>query len=100
MATKKGGGSTDNGRDSAGRRLGLKRNHNQFVQCGEILIRQRGTVYGLGKNVFMGKDHTIHAAIHGFVNFKRGKNDKVFVNIIPLEHDLESSLDSKAVNQN
>ncbi|MFO1129805.1 MAG: 50S ribosomal protein L27 [Rickettsiales bacterium] len=96
MATKKGGGSTDNGRDSAGRRLGLKRNHNQAVRSGEILIRQRGTVYGLGKNVFMGKDHTIHAKIDGIVSFKRGKNDKVFVNILP--HELHEDLN--AVNEN
>lgn len=84
MATKKGGGSSDNGRDSAGRRLGLKRNHGQTVNAGEILIRQRGTVYLTGKNVFLGKDHTIHAKINGIVNFSRGKKNRTYVNIKPI----------------
>ncbi len=83
MATKKGGGSSDNGRDSAGRRLGLKRNHGQFVSTGEILIRQRGTVYRLGKNVFLGKDHTVHAKVDGVVAFSRGKDNRTYISIVP-----------------
>nr|YP_007890534.1 ribosomal protein L27 [Andalucia godoyi]AGH24028.1 ribosomal protein L27 [Andalucia godoyi] len=69
MATKKSGGSSRNGRDSAGRRLGLK--ENGYVQAGNILVRQRGTVYHPGYSVGMGKDHTLYAKSNGFVYFTR-----------------------------
>ncbi len=72
MAHKKAGGSTRNGRDSRGRRLGVKRFGGQVVLAGNILIRQRGTVYHAGKNVGMGKDHTLFALIDGVVSFKKG----------------------------
>lgn len=69
MAHKKGLGSTRNGRDSAGQRLGVKKFGGQFVKAGNILIRQRGTPFRPGLNVGMGKDHTLFAKIDGFVEF-------------------------------
>jgi large subunit ribosomal protein L27 len=71
MASKKAGGSTKNGRDSAGRRLGVKRFGGQLVRPGTILVRQRGTKFHLGNNVRMGRDHTIYAVIEGLVKFER-----------------------------
>jgi large subunit ribosomal protein L27 len=81
MAHKKGGKSTSNGRDSAGRRLGVKSSGGQRVVSGNIIVRQRGTVVRPGINVGMGKDHTIFAKIAGVVRFKRGAQNKntVFV---------------------
>lgn len=70
MSTKKGAGSSRNGRDSAGRRLGLKIGAGQFVRAGTILVRQRGTKYRSADNVGMGKDHTLFALIDGTVFFK------------------------------
>ncbi len=74
MATKKAGGSSRNGRDSIGRRLGTKVGDGQKVQPGVILVRQRGTKYHPGKNVHMGKDHTLHALIPGAVSFDKRTN--------------------------
>jgi large subunit ribosomal protein L27 len=71
MAHKKAGGSSRNGRDSAGRRLGLKRSGDQIVVAGNILVRQRGTVYHAGANVGMGRDHTLFALKNGRVKFNR-----------------------------
>lgn len=71
MAHKKGGGSSNNGRDSNSKRLGVKRFGGQFVKAGEIIVRQRGTYFHPGKNVGLGKDHTIFAKIHGVVIFER-----------------------------
>lgn len=85
MAHKKAGGSTRNGRDSEGRRLGLKKSGGQSVIAGNIIIRQRGTVYCAGDNVGMGKDHTLFATTDGVVEFKRSKNDKVFVSVISAQ---------------
>jgi large subunit ribosomal protein L27 len=79
MATKKAGGSSRNGRDSAGRRLGVKKSGGQAVIAGNIIIRQRGTKYHAGNNVGMGKDHTLFALIAGKVIFKRKANDRVYV---------------------
>jgi large subunit ribosomal protein L27 len=81
MATKKAGGSSRNGRDSAGRRLGIKRFGGQVVTAGSIIVRQRGTKFHPGKNVGIGKDHTIFALIAGEVNFSK-RADKVLVNIL------------------
>jgi large subunit ribosomal protein L27 len=81
MATKKAGGSSRNGRDSAGRRLGVKRGDGQEVLAGNILVRQRGTKYHAGDNVGIGKDHTLFALVPGKVKFKRKANDRVFVNV-------------------
>lgn len=83
MATKKGGGSTRNGRDSAGRRLGVKLYGGQKAISGNIIVRQRGTKYHPGKNIGMGKDHTLFALIDGIVQFSKGKNDRSFISIIP-----------------
>lgn len=73
MAHKKGVGSSRNGRDSDGNRLGIKLFGGELAEKGNIIVRQRGTKLHPGKNVFMGKDHTIHAAKTGFVRFKRKK---------------------------
>jgi len=83
MAHKKGGGSTTNGRDSAGRRLGIKKSGGSKVIAGNIIIRQRGTAVHPGKNVGMGKDHTLFAKIAGIVTFKRGFRDRKFVSVEP-----------------
>ena len=83
MATKKAGGSSRNGRDSAGRRLGVKKYGGQFVNPGNIIVRQRGTVHNPGENVYLGKDHTLHARVDGTVKFTRKKDNKSFVSIIP-----------------
>ena len=77
MAHKKGGGSTKNGRDSIGKRLGAKRADGQFVEAGNILVRQRGTKIHPGTNVGIGKDDTLFAKVSGYVKFERvGKNKK------------------------
>ncbi|MFQ3620067.1 MAG: 50S ribosomal protein L27 [Spirochaetales bacterium] len=83
MAHKKGGGSSKNGRDSVGRRLGIKRYGNQLVKAGEILVRQRGTVFHPGKNVGRGKDDTLYARTAGKVIFKTLRGKKI-VTIEPL----------------
>jgi large subunit ribosomal protein L27 len=83
FATNLGGGSTQNGRDSAGRRLGIKRGEGCRVKANEILVRQRGTVWKPGENVFLGRDHTIHAKIDGIVRFERKVllDNRVYVNV-------------------
>jgi len=80
MATKKAGGSSKNGRDSAGRRLGVKKSDGQYVIPGNIIVRQRGTKFHPGKNVGLGKDHTIFALTDGKVEFTSRK-DRRIVNI-------------------
>ena len=82
MAHKKGGGSSRNGRDSRGRRLGVKRYDGEFVQPGTIILRQRGTRFHPGKNVGLGRDHTIFALIDGRVKFgpyAKGRRKQVSV---------------------
>lgn len=81
MAHKKGQGSTQNNRDSAGRRLGIKKFGSQFVRAGNILVRQRGTKIHPGNNVGMGKDHTIYALIDGVVKFERKDKDRKKVSV-------------------
>jgi large subunit ribosomal protein L27 len=83
MAHKKAGGSSRNGRDSAGRRLGLKCFGSESVVAGNIILRQRGTVYHPGQNVGIGKDHTIFATANGTVRFKRGTGGRTFVSVEP-----------------
>ena len=85
MAHKKGGGSSTNGRDSIGRRLGVKKTDGQFVKNGNIIVRQRGTRKHAGKNVGIGKDHTLYALCDGVVEFIHKKN-KIFVNINTTEN--------------
>ena len=81
MAHKKAGGSSRNGRDTAGRRLGVKKFGGEAVIPGNIIIRQRGTKYHPGRNVGIGKDHTIFALTEGRVAFHRGQHDRVFVSV-------------------
>lgn len=83
MAHKKAGGSSRNGRDSAGRRLGVKRYGGENVLAGNIIVRQRGTKVWAGANVGMGKDHTLFATADGIVTFSKGRLDRSFVSIIP-----------------
>ena len=85
MAHKKGAGSTDNGRDSKAKYLGVKMYGGQFAKAGNILVRQRGTQFHPGDNVYMGKDYTLHASIAGIVTYKRSKDDKRIVFIAPAE---------------
>ena len=81
MAHKKGEGSVKNGRDSHSKRLGVKIFGGQPAISGNIIIRQRGTTFHPGKNVGVGKDFTLFALIDGIVEFKKGKEDRTFVNV-------------------
>ena len=81
MAHKKGAGSSRNGRESESKRLGVKLFGGQAARAGNIIIRQRGTVHHPGRNVGMGKDHTLFALIDGVVTFKKKKDNKSFVSI-------------------
>ena len=83
MAHKKGVGSTDNGRDSKSKRLGVKLFGGQHAKAGNILVRQRGTKYHPGENVYMGKDFTLHAGIEGTVTFRRRRKNRLYVNVMP-----------------
>jgi large subunit ribosomal protein L27 len=83
MAHKKGQGSTQNNRDSAGRRLGVKKYGGEMVRAGNIIIRQRGTKVHPGKNMGMGKDHTLYALVDGVVAFERKDKKRKQVSIIP-----------------
>ena len=84
MAHKKAGGSSRNGRDSAGRRLGIKMFGGEQVVAGNILARQRGTKWHPGQNVGMGKDHTLFAKIDGRVEFRTKTKGRTFVSVIPM----------------
>ncbi len=84
MAHKKGVGSSRNGRDSISKRLGVKLFGGQKAIAGNIIIRQRGTKHHPGKNVGMGKDHTLFALIDGTVLFTKGRADRSMVNIVPV----------------
>ena len=83
MAHKKSGGSSRNGRDSAGQRLGVKKFGGEAVLAGNILIRQRGTKYWPGENVGIGKDHTLFATETGHVKFVTKRNDRTYVAVVP-----------------
>lgn len=82
MAHKKGQGSTQNNRDSAGRRLGVKKFGSEFVRAGNIIIRQRGTKYHVGDNVGIGRDHTIYALIDGIVKFEQKDKFRKKVSVV------------------
>jgi large subunit ribosomal protein L27 len=84
LATKKGGGSTRNGRDTIGKRLGLKKFGGEMVKAGNILARQRGTVFHPGTNVGMGRDHTLFALKDGSVEFQKFKKNKTRISIQPV----------------
>jgi len=83
MAHKKGAGSSQNGRESHSKRLGVKIFGGQFAKAGNIIVRQRGTVHSPGINVGMGKDHTLFAMADGKVEFKKRKNNKSYVSVFP-----------------
>ena len=85
MAHKKGVGSSKNGRESASQRLGVKIFGGSYCKAGNIIVRQRGTVHNPGKNVGMGSDHTLYALVDGTVCFKKGREDKSYVSVIPVE---------------
>ena len=90
MAHKKSGGSSSNGRDTIGKRLGVKKFGGEHVIAGNILIRQRGTKWHPGKNVGLGKDHTIFALTDGQVAFKTGAKGRVFVSVVPTPEAPEA----------
>jgi large subunit ribosomal protein L27 len=83
MAHKKAGGSSRNGRDSIGKRRGVKRFGGQIVKAGNILVRQVGTTFHAGQNVGVGKDYTLFAVSDGIVSFARKRNNRCFVNVLP-----------------
>jgi large subunit ribosomal protein L27 len=89
MAHKKAGGSSRNGRDSAGRRLGVKRFGGEAVLAGNIIVRQRGTKVHPGINVGLGKDHTLFALTDGIVEFKAKNRDRNLVNVVPMPKAAE-----------
>lgn len=91
MAQKKAGGSSKNGRDSAGRRLGVKKYGGQLVLAGNIIVRQRGTKFHPGKNVSIGRDHTIYALLDGQVLFSQGRKDRSVVSVIPANDALHAA---------
>lgn len=87
MAHKKGAGSSRNGRDSHSKRLGVKLFGGQKAKAGNIIVRQRGTKHNAGQNVGVGKDHTLFALTDGEVVFKKKKDNKVFVSVIPVTEE-------------
>jgi large subunit ribosomal protein L27 len=89
MAHKKSGGSSRNGRDSAGQRLGVKKFGGEAVLAGNILVRQRGAKFWPGDNVGMGKDHTLFAKATGHVKFLTKKNDRTYVAVAPVTEAAE-----------
>ena len=84
MAHKKGVGSSKNGRESHSKRLGLKLFGGQRAKAGNIIVRQRGTVHNPGQNVGMGKDHTLYALVDGIVTFRKKKDNKSYVSVVPF----------------
>lgn len=85
MAHKKGVGSSKNGRESESKRLGVKIYGGQAAIAGNIIVRQRGSKHNPGENVYMGKDHTLHAKVDGIVKFEKKRDNKSFVSILPFE---------------
>ena len=87
MANKKGVGSSKNGRESESKRLGVKIFGGQAAIAGNILVRQRGTTHHPGTNVGIGKDHTLYALTDGVVEFRKKKNNRSFVSVVPFEEN-------------
>ncbi len=92
MAHKKSGGSSRNGRDSAGQRLGVKKFGGENVLAGNILVRQRGTKFWPGENCGIGRDHTLFATVNGNVKFVTKRQNRTYVNIVPYAAESSSSL--------
>ena len=90
MAHKKGVGSSKNGRESASKRLGVKIWGGQYAKAGNIIVRQRGTQHNPGENIGMGKDHTLFALVDGVVQFKKGRKDRSYVSVIPVQENAEA----------
>ena len=90
MAHKKGVGSSKNGRESHSNRLGVKIFGGQTVKAGNIIVRQRGTAHHPGENVGLGKDHTLFALIDGEVVFRKRRNNRSFVSVMPLTEEAEA----------
>jgi large subunit ribosomal protein L27 len=88
MAHKKGVGSSENGRESHSKRLGVKVFGGQAVIAGNIIVRQRGTQHYPGDNVGMGKDHTLFALTDGIVEFRKKREDRSYVNVIPVKGEV------------
>ena len=88
MAHKKGVGSSENGRESASKRLGVKLFGGQAAIAGNIIVRQRGTKHNPGKNVGMGKDHTLYAKCDGIIEFRKKKDNRSYVSIVPVEAEI------------
>ncbi|SMB84455.1 LSU ribosomal protein L27P [Hymenobacter roseosalivarius DSM 11622] len=89
MAHKKGVGSSNNGRESHSKRLGVKIFGGQDIIAGNIIVRQRGTKHHPGQNVGIGKDHTLFAMVDGTVQFRKGRQDRSFVSVVPVISDAE-----------
>ena len=85
MAHKKGVGSSKNGRESESKRLGVKIFGGQHAIAGNIIVRQRGTAHHPGENVYLGKDHTLHAKVDGVVRFTKKKNNRSYVSVDPIQ---------------
>ena len=88
MAHKKGQSSSKNGRESQSKRLGLKKFGGETVKAGNIIVRQRGTVHNPDKNVGMGKDHTLFALTDGIVQFRKKRDDRSYVSVIPVKAEI------------
>jgi large subunit ribosomal protein L27 len=89
MAHKKGAGSSDNGRDSNSKRLGVKLFGGQYATAGNIIVRQRGSRFHAGQNVGVGKDWTLHALIDGTISFKKGRLNRTFVSVLPINETAD-----------
>jgi len=87
MAHKKGAGSSQNGRESESKRLGVKIYGGQAAKAGNIIVRQRGTAHHPGKNVGLGKDHTIFAMVDGTVEFRKRKDNRSYISVVPFEEE-------------
>jgi large subunit ribosomal protein L27 len=90
MAHKKGAGSSSNGRESHSKRLGVKIYGGQFARAGNIIVRQRGTVHYPGLLVDMGRDHTLFALVDGIVEFKKKRDNKSYVSIVPMPEEASN----------
>ncbi len=94
MAHKKGGGSSRNGRDSQGQRLGVKKYSGEVVRSGNILVRQHGTHIKPGQNVGVGKDHTLFATIDGMVEYEVIRDERKRVNVLPVEEVSQTAVET------
>ncbi len=99
MAHKKGVGSTDNGRDSQSKRLGVKLFGGEFARAGNIIVRQRGTKFHAGENTYLGKDFTLHAKADGYVTFTKKRNNRTYISVLPTQNVVEEKLDVAPAKQ-